>query len=93
VSAPTSTDWSGPVTHARAPASDSPVTCQTWGASPQPVTPSVSVTRTTTLSVVVVRRRAVTNGVCSGLVTSTQETFSILLILGPTPRSSARQWR
>ena len=56
-------------TQASAPASDSPVTCHTCGASPQPVTPSLSVTRTTTVSVVVVRRSAVTNGVCSGMVT------------------------
>ena len=45
------------------------MTCQTCGASPHPVTPSLSVTRTTTVSVVVVLRSAVTNGVCSGVVT------------------------
>ena len=68
-SRPATTAASGPSTQAWAPASDSPVTCHTCGASPQPVTPSLSVTRTTTVSVVVVRRSAVTNGVCSGVVT------------------------
>ncbi len=61
-------------THAVAPASDSPVTCQTWGASPQPVVPSESVSRMTTVSVVVVRRSAVTNGVCRGTERRAQTT-------------------
>ena len=62
------------------------MTCQTCGASPQPVTPSVSVTRTTTVSVVVVLRSAVTNGVCRGVVTRVAVTRSILLTPSTSPR-------
>ena len=62
------------------------MTCHTWGASPQPVTPSLSVTRTTTVSVVVVLRSAVTNGVCSGVVTRVAVTRSILVTRSTSPR-------
>ena len=62
------------------------MTCQTCGASPQPVTPSLSVTRTTTVSVVVVRRSAVTNGVCSGVVTRVAVTRSMRLMPAAPPR-------
>jgi hypothetical protein len=72
--------------HASAPASDSPVTCHTCGASPHPTTPSLSVIRTTTVSVVVVRRRAVTNGVCSRVLTRVVETRSMRLTWSTSPR-------
>ena len=63
---PSTASRSGPSRQAAEPATDVPSTCQFWGASPSPTRPSLSVTRTTTLSAVVARRSAVTNGVCSG---------------------------
>ena len=62
---PRTTSASGPLRHASAPASDSPVTRQTCGASPYPLLPSLSTTSTTVVSRCSVRRSAVTNGVCS----------------------------
>ena len=76
---PRTTSASGPLRHASAPASDSPVTRQTCGASPYPLTPSSSTTSTTVVSRCSVRRSAVTNGVCRGAVSRWQR-ISVMLI-------------
>jgi hypothetical protein len=73
------------VTQASAPASDSPVTRQTCGASPQPVTPSLSVIRTTSVSTVVVLRSAVTKAVCNGADSRVQVTEAITLTTSSAP--------
>ena len=93
---PRTTSASGPLRHASAPASDSPVTRQTCGASPYPLTPSSSTTSTTVVSRCSVRRNAVTNGVWRGAVSRWQR-ISVMLIeirvgpSSPTPGGRLRR--
>ena len=76
---PSTASRSGPSRQAAEPATDVPSTCQFCGASPSPTRPSLSVTRTTTLSAVVARRSAVTNGVCSGRLSRSTSTRSMVV--------------